>query len=231
MIRQLKCKNCDISVQTIFKNLPDVEKEKLDLEKACNNYKRGSIIYHEGNRLNGIFCVNSGIIKLYKTGIEGKEQIIRFAKQGDIIGYRSLLSEEVACTSAKVIEDSVLCFVPAERLNYLLKNNPDFTFELLQMACKELGESNSFLAEIAQKSVRERLAEAILLLMSNFGLDNDGFLQINLTREELANIIGTATESVIRLLSEFKEDKFIEIQGRRIKLIDTNGLKKTANLF
>ncbi|MBN2681395.1 MAG: Crp/Fnr family transcriptional regulator [Bacteroidales bacterium] len=231
MIRPIKCRDCDVVSKTIIKNLSDEEKDKLDLDKACNLYKRGAIVYHEGNRLSGIFCVNSGIVKLFKTGVEGREQIIRFAKEGDVIGYRSILSEEVACTSAKVVEDAILCFIPSDKLFNLLKKNSDFSLELLHMACKELGESNSFLAEIAQKSVRERLAEALLLLKTNFGADENGYLKINLTREELANLIGTATESVIRLLSEFKDDNFIEIQGRKIKLIDLAGLKRTANLF
>jgi len=96
---------------------------------------------------------------------------------------------------------------------------------------KEIGEANSFITEIAQKTVRERLAEVLFILKSNFGIDNDGVLQISLTREELANMIGTATESVIRLLSEFKDDNLIEINGRKIKLLNQKLLKKTANIY
>ena len=203
----------------------------MNLEKSCNIYKKGAIVYHEGNRMNGLFCVNSGIVKLYKTGIEGKEQIIKFARRGHLIGYRSVLSEELACTTAKVIEDASLCFIPSETMTGLLKTNADFSFEILQMVCRELDESNSFLADIAQKSVRERLAEVLVILSEQFELDKNGVLQISLTREELANIIGTATESVIRLLSEFKDDKLIELQGRKIKIINLNGIKKTANLY
>ena len=101
----------------------------------------------------------------------------------------------------------------------------------MQLICKELGEANSFITDIAQKSVRERLAEVLIILKNTFKLDNDNILQILLTREELANIIGTATESVIRLLSEFKDDKLIELNGRKIKIINLKGLMKIANYY
>ena len=99
------------------------------------------------------------------------------------------------------------------------------------MACHELGEANSFITDIAQKTVRERLAEVILFLVADFGLDEEHFLNITLTREELANIVGTATESVIRLLSEFKSDKLVELSGRKIKILNTPGLEKISNFF
>ena len=94
-----------------------------------------------------------------------------------------------------------------------------------------MGEANSFITDIAQKTVRERLAEILLFLVNDFGLDSDNFLNISLTREELSNIVGTATESVIRLLSEFKSDKLVELNGRKIKIINTKGLEKISNVF
>jgi CRP/FNR family transcriptional regulator, polysaccharide utilization system transcription regulator len=203
----------------------------ISLDKNCEPYKKGSVIYHEGNRISGCYCVSSGIIKIYKTGIDGKEQIITFAQKGDIIGFRSVLSGELACTTAKVIEDSHLCFIPGDTLIQLFKHNSEFSMDLMQLACKELGQANAYITDIAQKTVRERLAEVLLILKDNFDLDSDHFLQITLTREELANIVGTATESVIRLLSEFKSDKLIELHGRRIKLLDIKGLKKAGNVF
>jgi CRP-like cAMP-binding protein len=189
------------------------------------------ILYQEGNRISVFYCINSGIIKVFKTGSDGKEQIIRFAKKGDIIAYRSVLSNELACTSAKVIEDCKVCFIPSEILISFIKTNSAFALELMKLACHELGEANSFITDIAQKTVRERLAEVLLFLVNDFGLDNQQFLNISLTREELANIVGTATESVIRLLSEFKSDKLVELNGRRIKIINTKGLEKISNVF
>jgi CRP-like cAMP-binding protein len=225
------CEICSLRYKTVFKNLTNEELDSITFEKGCNFYKRGNIIYHEGNRGNGIYCVNRGIIKLYKTGSDGKEQIIRFAKAGDIIAYRSILSNEPACTTAKVIEDADLCFIPAKTLLSLVESNSDFSMELIKLSCKELGEANKFILDIAQKTVRERLAEVLLILKESFGIDSDNVLQVLLTREELANIVGTATESVIRLLSEFKTDKVIELNGRRIKLIDIKKLDKISNVY
>ena len=225
------CENCSNKFDTIFRHLTPEEHDMISLDKNCEPYKKGSVIYHEGNRISGCYCVSSGIIKIYKTGIDGKEQIITFAKKGDIIGFRSVLSGELACTTAKVIEDSHLCFIPGDTLIQLFKQNGEFSMDLMQLACKELGEANAYITDIAQKTVRERLAEVLILLKDNFDLDNDQFLQITLTREELANIVGTATESVIRLLSEFKSDRLIELHGRRIKLLDIQGLKKAGNIF
>lgn len=225
------CESCSTKTNALFNNLSKEEYEHLGLEKNCDFYKKGSVIYHEGSRISGSFCVNKGIIKIFKTGIDGKEQIISFAKPGDIIGFRSVLSNELACTTAKVLEDATLCFIPGEALISLVKSNGSFSIQLMQIACKELGEANAYITDIAQKTVRERLAEVLVQLKDKFDLDKDNFLQITLTREELANIVGTATESVIRLLSEFKSDGLIELHGRKIKLMNINGLKKVGNVF
>ncbi len=225
------CDKCSLESGSIFKYLTADEVATLNFEKDFRQYKRGMLLYQEGNRISGFFCVNSGIIKVFKTGFDGKEQIIRFAKKGDIIAYRSVLSNELACTSAKVIEDCQVCFIPSEILVSFIKTNPAYALELLKLACHELGEANSFITDIAQKTVRERLAEVLLFLVADFGLDDQHFLNISLTREELANIVGTATESVIRLLSEFKSDKLVELNGRKIKIINAAGLEKISNVF
>lgn len=225
------CGKCAFDSGSLFKYLKPDEVEAINFEKDFRLYKRGDILYQEGNRISGFFCINKGIIKVFKTGFDGKEQIIRFAKKGEIIAYRSVLSNELACTSAKVIEDCDVCFIPSEILISFIKTNPVYALELLRLACHELGEANSFITDIAQKTVRERLAEILLLLYHDFDVDEQNFLKISLTREELANLIGTATESVIRLLSEFKSDKLVELNGRRIKLLNIRGLEKISNVF
>ncbi len=225
------CSVCNNEFNTFFKKLNPAQIDFLNNNKTCIVVKKGKILYEEGNRVSGIFCINKGILKIYKTGVEGKEQIIKFAKQGDVIGYRSVINGEPACTSVKVLEDSIICHISTPELYHLLRENSEFGIELLQIACKELGEANDYITDIAQKSVRERLAEILLQLKDEFGINDDGLINISLTREELANIIGTATESVIRLLSEFKTEGIIELQGRKIKLIDLVKLKKISNVY
>jgi len=225
------CDKCAMETGAIFKYLTKDEVDLVNFEKEFRFFKRSEILYNEGGRITGFYCIHKGIIKVFKTGFDGKEQIIRFAKPGDIIAYRSVLSNEPACTSARVIEDAQVCFIPSEILIKLVKTNSSFAHELLKLTCHELGEANAFITDIAQKTVRERLAEIILLLVNDFGLDSQNYLQISLTREELANIVGTATESVIRLLSEFKSDKLVELNGRKIKILNKKGLEKISNVF
>jgi len=228
----LSCNDgCLVRANSIFKHLTPDELDKVTFDKFAEHYKRGSIIYREGSRINGCYCIQKGIIKVYKTGIDGKEQIIRFARTGDIIGFRSVLSNELACTTAEVLDEASLCYIPSETLVFLVKHNGNFSMELMQLTCKELGEANAYITDIAQKTVRERLAEILIHLKNDFGLDENNILQISLTREELANIVGTATESVIRLLSEFKQDQLIELNGRKIRIQDEAGLIRIGNLY
>jgi CRP-like cAMP-binding protein len=225
------CEKCALDNNSIFKHLTADESQQLNYEKDHRVYKRGDVLYKEGNRISGFYCISNGIIKVYKTGLDGKEQIIRFARPGDIIAYRSVLSSEPACTTSEVIEDCHVCFIPSEHLISLIRKNSTFAVELLKLTCHELGEANSYITDIAQKTVRERLAEVLVQLIQDFGLDEQKFLKISLTREELANIVGTATESVIRLLSEFKNDKLVDLNGRKIKILNIKGLEKISNVF
>ena len=224
------CESCSLRTLFLFRHLSDEEIRKVSLNKITESHKRGSIIYREGNRMRGFYCVQKGIIKIYTTGFDGKEQIIRFAKPGDLIGYRSVISNEPACTTAEVLQESTLCHIPTDILLELVKTNGNFAVELMKLTCKELGEANSYITDIAQKTVKERLAEILIHLDDEFGINSEGILNISLTREELSNIVGTATESIIRLLSEFKNDHLIELNGRKIKILDKPGLKYIAGL-
>ena len=224
------CSSCIIRTHPLFRHLNEEEIQDISLNKITETYKRGSIIYREGNRMKGFYCVNSGIVKIYKTGFDGKEQIVRFAKPGDLIGYRSVVSNEPACTTAEILQESTLCHIPTDILLNLVKTNGEFAVALMKLTCKELGEANAYITDIAQKTVKERLAEILIRLDSEFGTDELGVLNISLTREELSNIVGTATESIIRLLSEFKNDGSIELNGRKIKILDKPGLKYIANI-
>ncbi len=216
--------------ETVFKHLSPIEFDSLPLQEGTRKYKKNNIIYKEGSHINGFYIIYRGIIKIYKTGFDGKEQIIRFAKPGDVMGFRSTISGELACTTSKAIEDAEIIYIPGEFVKALVKSNGDFAMDLLQIACLELGEANDYITDIAQKTVRERLAEVLIQLKRTFDLDNDRFLQISLKREDLANIVGTATESVIRLLSEFKQDHLIELHGRNIKIVDEESLIKIGNM-
>lgn len=219
-----------VSKSKVFNHLTSEELDQLPLEHGPDQYAKSAMIYEEGSRINGFYLVCRGILKIFKTGFDGKDQIIRFAKPGDIMGFRSTITGELACTTSKAIEDAEILYVPAEFVKSFVQNNGNFAMDLLEIACQELGEANDYITDIAQKNVRERLAEVLIQLKWTFDLDRDNYLQISLTREELANIVGTATESVIRLLSEFKQDKLIELHGRRIKILEEAKLIKMSNM-
>ncbi len=226
----ISCEKCALSLHRGFRYFTKEQIELLDYEKICRKYKRGELIYKEGRKVGGIYCISSGIVKRYKTGKDGKEQILRFGKKGDIIGFRSIISQEAACTSARVIEDAYICFIPAKLFLDLLNQNKGFSMYLMRLSCKELNASNKYILDLAQKSIRERVAGALLILHDIFGLDENNYINVSLTRLEIANIVGTASESLIRQLSVLKKEKVIDLKGKKIKLLDIDKLFKISNI-
>jgi CRP-like cAMP-binding protein len=216
--------------ETILCRLAPEEVSYLEEEAEIKNYKKNEAIFVQGKRISGCYVVLAGIVKQFKTGVEGRDYIFRLAKPYEILGYRSVLSEEPACNTSIAVEDCSVCYIPKECLHRLVKTNGDFALDLLQIACRELEESHSLITEIAQKSVKERLAELLLTLKNKFGVNEENQLNISLSREELANVVGTATESVIRLLSEFKHEGYIDICGKKITILNAKALEKIATL-
>lgn len=230
-VAPVSCSLCGKRDLSAFKDLSGDELAQISEVKTCAFFKKGQIMMHEGSRPNGVYCIHSGKAKIYRLGTEGKEQIIRFSVDGDLIGYRSLLSGETLSASIQVLEDTHACFIPRSMMFSTIEENPKFSLNMMKMACHELGEAGKLITNLAQKTVRERLAEVLLLMKATFGADDEGNLDVSLTREEIANMVGTATESVIRLLSEFKEDEHIAIKGRKIKIIDENALVRIGNVY
>jgi CRP-like cAMP-binding protein len=229
----LQCVFCQSKGSSLFSDLNESELEVLSEHKSCVTYKKGQTLFYEGTRPMGVFCINNGKVKVYKMGSNGKEQILFIAKPGDFLGYRSLLSEEFYGASATVIEPAALCFIPKSDFLKILNSNPSFFGRLMKAVCHDLGVMEDKLAQLAQKSVRERLATTILMLKETYGMEGEGSdtIDIVLSREDLANIVGTATETVIRLLSEFKADKMIALEGKKIKVLDAAKLLHEADFY
>ena len=214
-----------------FKEMLSAEDfEKYISTKQILKFHKGGIIFEDGEVPNGVFFLNRGTAKLSKQGVYGKDQILRFIKEGDLIGYRSLLCGEDFQAKAEAMTEVEATFLPADLFLQLLEVAPKFSFVMLQKIAFELGESSNTVTFLAQKTVRERLAEILLLLEQKLGTDPEGFIKISLTREEIANIIGTATESAIRLISEFKQDKLIEVEGRNIKILNHEKLIRLGHV-
>lgn len=231
IVQNLGCVVCDeFDNPEIQKKFTKEEWNILKFERETIKLEKGEYIIKEGANPKGVYCIKKGIAKLYKIGFNGKEQILRFAKPGDIIGYRSILCNEPFGASATALEPLEACFIPEKFFNKLLEHSPRLAFDMLKRISQELGEAAKTITILAQKSVRERLAEVLLLLENKLGVDEQGYIRISLTREEMANLVGTATESAIRLISEFKTDELIEVDGRKIKIINHQKLKRIGNI-
>lgn len=226
------CELCESRFKSIFCDLSSEELKQISNNKGCYFYKKGQLIFYEGNRPTGVYCVYTGKVKVYKLGVEGKEQIVRLTSGSDILGYRSLMCNETYTASAETLEDTCVCFIPKGILFELLEQNSKFSMKLMELLSKDLRSAEDNIANLAQKHVRERLAGCILLLKEKYGLEEDNAtLSVSLTREDMANLVGTATESVIRLLQELKTDKIIILNKRKIKIINQQALVNLANIY
>lgn len=203
---------------------------KYEISKKRLSFKKGELLFENGKEANGVYFIDEGTVKLSKSGVYGKEQILRFIKEGDLVGYRSLLINEDFQAQAEAMTDVQTTFIPGEIFLHLLQVDSRLSFAMLKKFAFELGESSNTITFLAQKTVRERLAEILLLLEQKLGTDPEGFIKISLTREEVANLIGTATESAIRLISEFKNDQLIETEGRNIKILHREKLIKLGHV-
>jgi CRP-like cAMP-binding protein len=227
------CDLCTSRKQSLFSTLPDASLCAISDVKRMLSHRKGQVLYYEGAKPLGIFCINTGVVKVYKTASNGKEQIIYLAKRGDFVGYAALLGEENYTHSAMIIEDAKICFVPREVFLASLIKNTEFFQRITKQLSHELGVMEEKLTDASQKSIRERLAFLLLQLANSYGVEGTGSQKINLalSREEIAGMVGTATESVIRLLSEFKKDGLIELDGKKILLKDKKALARLSDFY
>ncbi len=221
--------NSDIRV-SFFDQLSESEITFIDRHSKLIEVGRNENIFKEDAQPFALYCLFEGKVKLYKTGDEGREQIVRFANTKDIIGYRALLSGDNYRCSASAIVNSTLLSIPKEVIDEVFDRNLHMYKVFLKLLANDLRQAEVTITDLAQKPVRERVAECILLLKETYGVDNEDYINVKLSREEMANIVGTATETVIRLLSEFKKDGIIEMDIRRIRVLDEEKLIRTARM-
>lgn len=231
--RNTPCELCSSRKYSLFSDLSEAQICAISEHKNLISHRKGQILYNEGTKPLGIFCINAGVVKVYKTASNGKEQIIHLAQKGDFLGYAALLGEENYSNSAMIVDDAKICFVPKEAfLNSLLHNMP-FLMRITKSLSHEIGVMEERLTDATQKSIRERLAFVLLQLGNSYGVDGGDSQRIDLilSREEIAGIVGTATESVIRLLSEFKKDNLIDLDGKKIIIKDKRGLARLSDFY
>lgn len=228
--KNLDCLNCQTLALSVFCTLKRNDLEQLNQFKTSLLLKKGSVIFYENNYPAGLYCIHQGKAKVTRSNDKGEIQISRLVKDGDIIGYKSLLTDEPYNASAETIEDSIVCFIPKSFLMDMLHKNMELSLKLMSQLSKEVESAEQKTLDIIYKSTKERLAEALLLLKESFGIDISGFLNIRLTRDELASITGMAVETVVRLLKDWEESKIIELDKKAIKIVEIKELAKLTKL-
>lgn len=224
------CKYCHARRNSIFDCLDEQEIDFLMKEQTDLSYKYGDLIFKEKQTPSGIYIITKGKIKISKSGFEGREQIVRFAKEGDLIGYRSLLSNEKYTCSAFSISETNICFLSKELVFKLIEKNIQLAFRFINLLAIDVRISEEKMMHMAQKTVRERVAEAILVLKEIYGFEADGnTVNIALKRDEIAGIAGTVRETATRFLLELNSDNIISVEGKKIKILNLKKLELCAN--
>ena len=221
-----KCEQCIVREFGALKALNKDELIRISDCKTSYTVKKGETIFDEGDSLNGIYCIKDGVCKLSKLSDNGKDQIVKLVKKGELLGQRSLISEESTNLSAIAIEDMQVCFIPKQEILQFFNENNQFSLNMMKSVCGDLKVADDNMVNLAQKTVKQRLAEILLKLETDFGINDDGSLKIQLSREEIAGMIGTATESCIRLLSEFNKEGWITLQGKKITITNKKELQR-----
>lgn len=205
------------------------ELDNFSLNKRTISIAKKQNLYAEGTNPQGVYLVKQGKIKTYKTNEMGKELILSLYKEGDYFGYHDLLDESMHTESAAALEDSEVLLIPRQDFNALVYKNAYVASKFIKMLANEVAEKESQLLKIAYNSVRKRVAEALVKLYDRYMDSKNERFQMAISRDDVANLSGTSTETAIRTLSDFKEEKLIEIKGSIISILDISKLRSLKN--
>ncbi|MFM7023729.1 MAG: response regulator [Flavobacteriales bacterium] len=203
--------------------------KKLSEENEVRRHKKKENIYFEGNYPKGIFFINKGKVKTFRTNEQGKEFITGLYKEGDFFGYLALLEEGKYSDTAACMEDAEICMIPKEHFYSLIYKNAQISRKFIKIISDNLEEKEQQLLKLAYNSVRKRVAEALITLCKRYKKDDESVFSMNIPREDLANLAGTATETTIRTLSDFKEEGIVDIKGSTIIVKEYDKLVKMKN--
>ncbi len=205
------------------------ELKKLSSERRVKSFKKKDNIFMEGDMATGIYFISKGKVKTHKTNEDGKDYIVDLFKEGDFLGYNSLLEDTNHLETATVLEDADVCLIPKHDFLSLLFNNREVAGKFIKMMAHNILEKEQQLLNLAYNSVRKRVADALLLLQTRYKDENNENFTFTISREDLSNIVGTATESLIRTLSDFKEEGLVELKGSHITILNLSKLSNMRN--
>ena len=223
--------NCLEGPGSVFRDIPKNQLQILIQNHTYAHYRKGEIIFKEGERAPGLISLSSGKVKVFKEGVGGREQILRMVSPARLLGYKALFADIPFSATAIALEDSTICIIEKDAFMSLVKSSPALSLNIIKMVAQELGFSDSRTISLTQKHIRGRLAESLIVLRDTYGFETDGMtIKAYLSREDIANLSNMTTSNAIRTLSTFASEDVIKIDGRKIKILDTRRLEKISAL-
>ncbi len=224
------CGKCAFRRSSIFRNISLKSAREIERSAVSNTYKAKQAIFYQNNAPFGIYHIYTGKIKLYKIGQNGRSQIVRMAKSGDILGYRAILAGENYRASAQAIENSTVCFIEKAVFLSILRKDPALCLDTMAMLSRDLRHAEERLTSAIQKSAKQRTAEALCFLADQYGVKQINKINIELSREELGELADTSRETVTRILKQFEDSSLIKIDRRSVRIIKPTEIRKLAGL-
>lgn len=219
-----KAHTCDLETCFLCQRCLPEWKPAIQAQRKNLQFKKGELIFEEGQPVEGIFFVTSGTVKVHKKWGTEKEIILRFAQKGEIVGHRGIGQESIYPISATALEPATACFIDLEFFQSSLKVNQDFMYGLLLFFASELQESERKMRNLAHMQVKGRVANALLAMQDKFGLGPDGHIQITLSRQDLASLVGATYETVFRIINELAQEELIQVDGKLIRITNAGRL-------
>jgi CRP/FNR family transcriptional regulator len=218
-------KNCDLNNCFLCKHSITAWLPAVAANKKSLLFKKGAVIFEEGMPINGIYFINNGVVKVHKKWGNEKQFILHFAKEGDVVGYRGLVNEQVYPVSATALEDTLLCFFDIPFFENSLKVNIDLLYAFMQLYAIELKQVEKRMGSLVHLDVKGRVAETLLQLHNDFGVDDKGIIQIWLTKQDLAAYAGTTYETFFRILHEWVQAGIVKYSGKNITILNIQALQ------
>ncbi|MFV0539143.1 MAG: Crp/Fnr family transcriptional regulator [Dysgonomonas sp.] len=219
------------SIPEIWNLLNDKERSIISVNAKILNYRKNEVIYREEEAPQELMCLCKGKVKIYKDGVGGRSQIIRMIRPTQYFGYRAFFANQPYVTAASAFEPSTICFIPMQIIEDMVFTNPKLAVFFIRELATDLGIADERVVNLTQKHIRGRLAESLIFLIENYGLEEDGAtISIYLSREDLANLSNMTTSNAIRTLSTFVDEHIITMDGRKIKVIDEDKLRRISKI-
>jgi len=219
------------SIPEIWKLLNNKERDLISSSARIVDFKKNEVIYREEENPRELMCLYKGKVKIYKDGVGGRSQIIRMIRPTQYFGYRAYFAKEPYVTAASAFEASTICLISMQAIEEVVHSNPKLGMFFIRELSTDLGIADERVVNLTQKHIRGRLAESLIFLIENYGLEEDGAtISIYLSREDLANLSNMTTSNAIRTLSTFVDEHIITLDGRKIKIIDEDKLRRISKI-